>query len=529
MVEVDDTTASDGSGSTSDDYQQLEHERTVLYLKVLFYVHLFIAVVFVALYFVGLSAPDLTWVIWALVLATPSILLVFLQGTGTRAFQSNLRVIEIGATWGLAAFYIRASLMQNTDGPSLFPMAVVALVITLRAAVVPSTLWRTFWAGMVPVAVVLAASFAYPRPHEPIFFVIWNGVVGLCFVATTIVTSHVIYGLQQRLSDIKKLGQYELEKKLGEGGMGKVYLARHAMLRRLAAVKLLSEGGQVSKNAAERFRDEVQFTSRLTHPNTVHVFDYGLTPQGQFFYAMEYLDGATLQALVEATGPMPPARVAYVLKKVAASLVEAHGEGLLHRDIKPANIMLCKLGGVFDSVKVLDFGLVQAIDARTPGNGAMDDVRLEGTPGYLAPECIVDAAGSEPRSDLYGLGAVGYFLLTGRPPFHGEDVVDVLAQHLTEEPRLPSDVLQRAVDQELERLILSCLEKDPELRPSSSEALLRELIGISERLRWSPEERAIWWAEHAGVMESYREANTDSVGTARKLRIGRGTFRAQRV
>ena len=222
----------------------------------------------------------------------------------------------------------------------------------------------------------------------------------------------------------RQLGRYTLDEKIGEGGMGVVYRAHHAMLRRPTAVKLLRPE-KINEKSISRFEREVQLTSHLTHANTITIYDFGRTPEGLFYYAMEYLDGIDLQALVARHGPQPDGRVIRILSQMCASLVEAHGIGLIHRDIKPSNIILTRRGGVFDFVKVVDFGLVKAVDAGTISALTTDD-SVVGTPLYMAPEAIRQPDRADARTDVYAVAAVGYFLLTGRPVFQGGTMADIL-------------------------------------------------------------------------------------------------------
>jgi serine/threonine-protein kinase len=301
----------------------------------------------------------------------------------------------------------------------------------------------------------------------------------------------VIFGLRREIQEARRLGQYTLEEKLGEGGMGAVYRARHAMLRRPTAIKLLPPA-KSSEAALARFEREVQLTACLSHPNTVSVFDYGRTPDGVFYYAMEYLEGANLQALVRDDGPQPPARVAHVIGQVASALVEAHGIGLIHRDIKPENIILCERGGRPDVAKVVDFGLVRDPE---PGSGARLTLTnvVQGTPLYLSPEAIRAPETVDARSDLYALGAVAYFLLTGTHVFGGATAVEVCSHHLHSLPEPPSDRLGRPLPPGLERLVLACLAKDPGRRPPSAAALQDALAGLCDVGRWSEAEARAWW------------------------------------
>ena len=263
-------------------------------------------------------------------------------------------------------------------------------------------------------------------------------------------------------------GPYILGEKIGEGGMGVVYKAHQVGHDRPAAIKLLPFDRAEGRNV-ERFEREFQLTRKLSHPNTISVYDFGRTPEGSLYYAMEYLEGLDLQKLVDRTGPQPPARVAHLLAQICGALVEAHGAGLLHRDIKPANVFLCEQGAMRDQVKVLDFGLIKEFGVRA-GDAAQTDVdSVVGTPTYLSPEAITAPDQMDGRSDLYAVGALGYFLLTGAPPFSGKTALEVCARHLHCEPVPPS--ARTAVPAELERLIMSCLAKSPAARPHDAASL----------------------------------------------------------
>jgi serine/threonine-protein kinase len=301
--------------------------------------------------------------------------------------------------------------------------------------------------------------------------------------------------LLRRAERAERLGQYEIEGKLGEGGMGTVYRARHALLRRPTALKLLTraEGSE----AVARFEREVILTSRLSHPNTIAIFDYGRTPEGLFYYAMELVEGFNLAQLVALEGPLPPARALRVLIQACGSLAEAHAAGLVHRDVKPQNMMLSVRGGVYDFVKVLDFGLVKEVGPAPSGQDVSVAGTVTGTPAYLAPETLLGQP-PLPAVDVYGLGCVAYFLLTGEPPFDGDSVADVCSRVLTGTPTPPSVKLGRPLPTELERVVLDCLSKSPATRPPSA----REL---GERLRrcqasagvWAPGDAEAWWQRRA--------------------------------
>jgi serine/threonine protein kinase len=313
----------------------------------------------------------------------------------------------------------------------------------------------------------------------------------LGLLAFTLLAGRLEQRVREAVLAAGKLGQYALEEKIGEGGMGAVYKARHALLRRPTAVKLL-EPKKTTELAVARFEREVQLTSQLNHPNTITIYDYGRTDEGVFYYAMEYLDGFSLQSLVERFGPQPDGRVIQILLQVCGSLLEAHTAGLMHRDIKPANIMITCRGGVRDFVKLLDFGLVKATDSRRETQLTAAD-SITGTPLYLPPECIQDPDQADARSDLYSLGGVGYFLLTGRPVFEAASVLEIIRRQVETPPQPISEIVRRPVSPELEKLLLSCLAKSPADRPQSA-AIMAEALRTMQPLEpWTLDDAHQWW------------------------------------
>jgi len=366
-----------------------------------------------------------------------------------------------------------------------------------RAVIVPSTPFRTLWLALGSfVGITLSGALLALSPplhgslgsslHGLIDSVLWS----LAGTALATVTSTVIYGLHETASLARQLGQYTLEQKIGSGSMGEIYRARHAMLRRPTAIKLMADGG--SELALRRFEKEVQLTARLTHPNTICIYDYGRTPEGRFYYAMELLDGMTLEQLVLHAGPQPAARVIHILLQICGALREAHGVGLIHRDIKPANVYLCARGGSFDVVKVLDFGLVR--EFRNPTNVTLSSVdAIAGTPLYLSPEAIVTPAEVDGRADIYALGAVGYFLLCGQPPFAGRTLAELCGHHLHSVPVAPSLRLATPVPEDLERVVLGCLAKEATARPQTAAALAEQLRRCGGAGSWSEEDAEHWW------------------------------------
>jgi serine/threonine protein kinase len=317
----------------------------------------------------------------------------------------------------------------------------------------------------------------------------------------------------------RQLGQYQLVEKIGEGGMGTVYKARHALLRRETAIKLLTPD-KADAVSIQRFEREVRLTCRLTHPNTIQVYDYGHTPEGIFYYAMEYLDGLNLGELVVRYGPQPEGRVVNLLIQVCESLAEAHALGLIHRDIKPGNIFVTDRGGVPDMVKVLDFGLVRTIVSMDDTILNTDDLEaLVGTPNYMSPEAVETSANTDARSDLYAVGAVGYYLLTGQGPFDGETTAEICRKRLEEEPVPPSARTGRPICPDLEALILRCLERDPEARPQSAHELMTLLAASPRIAEWNVEHRAAWWVAHREAINQARAAELQPIESAEAVNI----------
>ena len=290
---------------------------------------------------------------------------------------------------------------------------------------------------------------------------------------------------------VRQIGSYTLQEQLGHGAMGVVYRATHDMLHRQAAVKLL-QASKINPSSLARFESEVQLTSQLSSPHTVAVYDYGVTPTGIFYYAMEYVEGLTLANLVERHGPLPAARVIHLLRQACASLAEAHSKGLIHRDVKPENLMICRRGGIDDTLKVLDFGLAHMISANPERDGV--PAGLSGSPLYMSPESILSPGSVDVRSDLYSLAAVGFYLLTGQPVFNGKKLADILQQHAYTAPPRPADVRQQKVDQDLEEIVLRCLAKEPQARLQTASALANCLQVCNASGKWNQKHAAEWWA-----------------------------------
>jgi serine/threonine-protein kinase len=291
-----------------------------------------------------------------------------------------------------------------------------------------------------------------------------------------VIASHILWSLRRQLHEAKSVGRYKLKHRIGGGGMGEVWVAHHAALKRDIAIKILKpEVRDRSAAAVVRFEREVRATTELAHPNTVRILDYGTTPDGLWYYAMELLHGETLAALVEREGPLPAARAAHLAYQAARALGEAHARGIVHRDVKPENLFVTELGGEKDFVKVLDFGIAKVVSQEA--GVTTHDGSILGTPTYISPEVAAGRAASA-RSDVYGLGAVLYFLLCGRPPFEEASVGALLSAHIREQPRRPSEKLGREVSPLLEELVLKCLAKDPAERPAAGSDLAASLAEL---------------------------------------------------
>jgi len=300
------------------------------------------------------------------------------------------------------------------------------------------------------------------------------------------------------LARAEAVGRYELVRPLGRGGMGEVWEARHQLLARPAAVKVIQPANGKAPDARERrrFEREAQVTARLKSPHTIELYDFGITEGGDYYFVMELLEGMDLEALVAAHGPLPPARVVHLLRQALDSLAEAHEQGLLHRDVKPANLFVTRRGLETDYLKVLDFGLVKE---RGP-DGRFDvtrEDRISGTPAYLAPEVVTGEGPVDGRSDLYALGCVAYFLLTGRLVFEGESPMQVAVAHATQPPVPPSERLGRPIPKPLEDLVMSALAKDPGRRPASARAMLRRLDALGPMPGWNQDDADAWWERHS--------------------------------
>ncbi len=414
-----------------------------------------------------------------------------------RLIVAELALFGLPAGVFLASQYFLTLRACEEWGVFAFSGAPWMLLIFVYALFMPSTLRRAALVigslAAAPVLLVLGMAIVEPAVARVLTLDVVAGVL-LGFVLAAVggvIGVSKIGSLRREALRAKRLGQYRLTKRLGRGGMGEVFLAEHEMLKRPCVIKLIRPDKVSDEKTLARFQREVQATARLSHWNTVEILDYGRTEDGTFFYVMEYLPGMTLGELTRRHGPLPSERVIYLLLQVCDALREAHHTGLVHRDVKPENIVVAQRGGVYDVAKVLDFGLVEPIAdgrARRPTAQAA----ITGSPLFMSPEQAAGSVVADPRIDVYSLGAVAYYTLTGRPPFSRGTLVELVEAHRHEEPAPPSQ-LNPAVADDLERVVLKCLAKDPAERFADMPRLADALSRCEVAEGWSRDRAARWW------------------------------------
>jgi serine/threonine protein kinase len=379
----------------------------------------------------------------------------------------------------------------------------IGLVILAYLGIVPSTPAATRSIGLVaatmaPLAVAVVALSGIEVHATPFEYLLAFFPNYLC-AGLAVVHARLIRGLGRRAREARELGSYRLEQLLSRGGMGEVYRASHRMLARPAAIKLIRPevlgGADHAQVLRERFRREAEVAASLRSPHTIGLYDFGAAQDGRLFLVMELLDGVDLETLVRRHGRVSPARAVHLLRQACHSLEEAHARGLIHRDIKPSNIFACRMGLAVDFVKVLDFGLVKARDDRDIRLTAPN--RTAGTPAYIAPEMVLGTPDVDHRADIYCLGCVAYWLLTGRMVFEGDAAVHLMLQHAHATPVPPSQRAELVIPPALERLVLDCLSKSPHDRPQTAGELSRRLAAAVECSEaWTDADAAAWWRDH---------------------------------
>lgn len=428
-----------------------------------------------------------------------------------------LRIFELAIFGSLAVFFAWMQYRDFNHGPLAAASQCAQAPLILRQAVgnsttkwfflivlygvfIPNT-WRrclliNLGLALTPLILTpLAASRDGPLQPEMRFALLDMATLLSVAIAIAVFGSHRLQMLQAQAFQAQQLGQYRLGKRLGSGGMGEVFLAEHLLLRRPCAVKLIRPEQAGDPTTLQRFEREVQAMATLTHPNTVEIFDYGHADDGTFYYVMEYLPGKNLEHLVSCCGPLPPARAIHLLIQVCRALREAHNVGLLHRDIKPSNIIACERGGVFDVAKLLDFGLVHETGTHTDDGRLTHHGTIIGSPPYMSPEQAAGKNELDPRSDIYSLGAVAYYLLTGQPPFVRETAMLMLMAHAYD-PVMPPEKLRPDVPADLQAVVLRCLEKDPCRRFPDAHCLEQALTSCTTADQWTEEQATLWWHEH---------------------------------
>ena len=415
-----------------------------------------------------------------LIFSLPAAFILAYQYLNTTNWQQHGYIESPAAPWVILIFTYAMFI------PNSWQRA--AVVIGLMA-LAPELMYVTVWLQQTSVNNVLSLEQ-----------VISLALMMSLAAATSVFGVYTIGRLRREAFEARQLGQYRLRHLIGSGGMGEVYLAEHQMMKRPCAIKVIRPGKANDPNALARFEREVRAMARLSHWNTVEVFDYGRTDDGTFYYVMEYLPGLSLAELVDLYGPLAPERVVSLLEQTCDALGEAHAQGLVHRDIKPGNIFAAQRGGIYDVAKLLDFGLAKPVLPDSDSSDLTLEGSITGSPLYMSPE---QASDNEPdaRSDIYALGAVGYFLLTGRPPFNGDKPMKVLVAHIRDDV-IPPSRHQPSIPADLEAIVMRCLAKDPRDRYQDTAQLATALKATTVAGLWTRQRAARWWEQHsAGEIE----------------------------
>jgi len=442
-------------------------------------------------------------VIWALAMS-PRIPLSTVMNVGL--------AFEVVSCYGIALAEYLEPTRLNLNG--WIGLSWVAAWAPLFTVVIPT---RPVKAALVTLVSVLSVPIVIGfmvvserttfRPDANRFF-FWTVLPYLLITIMAYVGARVVYTLGRAVTEARELGSYRLVERLGQGGMGEVWRAKHRLLARPAAIKLIraadGAGTAAQQEAIRRFEREAQVTAGLSSPHTVQLFDFGVADDGSFYYVMELLNGLDLERLVQRYGPIPAERAVYLLRQVCQSLAEAESYGLVHRDIKPANLFVCRYGGEHDFLKVLDFGIAKPAPdmMQTGAMGFTQDNVLQGTPAYIAPEQVMNGSNVDGRADIYATGCVGYFLLTGKPVFTGDTPMAVVVQHAHSQPAAPSESSELPIPPALDRLILDCLAKSPSDRPQSARELSQRLAEVDMANAWTEDRARDWWGTHQPVPKS---------------------------
>jgi len=452
----------------------------------------------------GFARKDLAIVIEIAGIALSAAMFAYLRTSAHRS--------ETKTTMGLVFMVLNAFgiAVMNAEAlgaamPNIPMVSWTAVLILIFATISPTSPRRMLTASLAaatmdPLVALIGnlRGLPAPPPHMAVLHYLPNYVAALI----AMVPYKVMHGLGKQLREAQELGSYQLVERLGQGGMGEVWRAKHRLLARNAAIKLVrpevlgAGGAEDAQMIRRRFEREAQSTAALGSPHTIRVFDYGVTEEGTFYYVMELLSGRDLESLVREFGPAPPDRALFLLRQVCHSLAEAHARGLVHRDIKPANIYVCRLGLEYDFVKVLDFGLVK-VRQRGGRDALTATIELtSGTPAYMAPEIILGESNVDRRADVYALGCVAYYLLTGQLVFEADTPMSMLMQHVQAEPVPPSQRTELKIPRELDEVVLACLNKDPRKRPQDAEEVLTKVWQCKTCETWNQQSARGWWEAH---------------------------------
>jgi serine/threonine-protein kinase len=445
--------------------------------------------------------------------------MVFIAG---RLHHEPEKLLDVGLGFEVATAALVGATNWWMAVPSSMGVSWICVIIIFYPAIVPASIRK------ILIASVIAASM------DPLWYIVgtlrgveyglsgfellWSFMPNYVCAFLAVVPAKVIRGLGRRVSRARELGAYQVGGLLGQGGMGDVFRANHRLLARPAAIKLirpevLGDTDRSRSVVVERFRREAHAAANLRSPHTIELYDFGVSDDGNLYYVMELLEGLNFQELVDRFGPMPPARVVHLLKQACLSLGEAHERGLVHRDIKPSNLVACRMGLAVDFVKVLDFGLVKMPSEQgTEAANLTSPNVTTGTPAFMPPEIALGNRPIDGRADLYALGCVAYWLLTGRTPFEAPTAVAMLMQHVQEEARPPSEASEIAIPSELDRLVLDCLAKDPDDRPANAGALYRRLAGCPESDPWDRDRAVAWWDLHLSDLDLGRGLDQERAG-----------------
>jgi len=432
-------------------------------------------------------------------------------GMSAFAFTSNVspyRKLDVGLIFQVlgaliisiteSRYPLEASEMIR--GHSAIAIWMVFFVLLVPTCRVRSTLAALLTVAMGPLGLFInMVWYNVPAPTGEQWAFLYVGT--LLTAAVSLPLSRVVYNLGAQISKAREMGSYEMIDIIGKGGMGEVWRARHRMLARQAAIKMIRPealyGSEVaqSESARRRFEREAQAIATLQSPNTVTLFDYGVNDEGVFYYVMELLDGIDLETLVNRYGPLPASRAIYILRQICDSLAEAHARGITHRDVKPKNIILSRMGLNYDFIKVLDFGLAKYKDSTDETQLTREGVTT-GTPAFMAPEMALGSNDVDARADIYAIGCVAYWLVTGKLVFEAPTAMAMALAHVQTAPLPPSERTEMEIPRELEHLILRCLAKDPAGRPQTARAIARELAALQCNPAWDSAQAEEWWQIH---------------------------------